>query len=297
MAEVLCIAIAQAFSITGTQSASVTDDDGTRVVDFNAAGTTWARVGLAPGSGAGTEADPVEFLKHVQDTINGGGTLWTLKLRSDGRVRVIYTGTTVNGEVVWTGDVPTILGNLPNLDVAPASEALSPAQPTHIVYGTASGADNGWQRVSSRFAGAAMADGQVYGWGDGLVALERRVSLHLHPKDNATRLAAGFPDAMPGTPMFPDVVARWQRPGALEPAQPPPWSVLDFLGTCGGRSLGMAWGTFQDIVGGTSSTYDTGFLAPDAVRGAKPAPSVAFYDARWTVPDVVFTFTGQGSTA
>lgn len=295
MAESLAYAISQAFSLTGTQTASVTDDDGTRSVDFNAAGTTWARVGLADTSGAATEADPVEFLSHVQSVLNGSGSLWAVKLRTDGRVRITYAGASVTGTITWTGGVQTILGGFGAVSLAPGATEVAPYQPTHVVYGVAVSADTGWQRVSSRFAGVAMPDGKVYGWGDGFQALERRAGLHLHPKDDATRQAAGFPDVMPGTPMFPTATARWMRPGVGEPTQAPPWSVLDFLGTAGGKSLGVTWGDYQGLVSGSVTTFDICYLAPDSVRGAKPGPSVALLDARWSVPDVVFTFAGPGT--
>lgn len=296
MAESIAYAIAQAFTLPGAgQTATVVDDSGTHTADFNGVGSETFRVLLAERTGLGTEDSPREFIRHVQDQL---GAFWQVDMRPDGLVQITYTGVTVDGELTWGAScrVQTILGGFTDLTIPKGGggNEVAPHQPTHLVLAVNANPDSGWIRTENRFAGAVLPGGKVYGWVDPVVDLQRRVTLTLHPKTDAVRQDAGFPSSMPGTPMFPDTAARMLRPLTSEPEQAPPWSVLDFLGTAAGRSLGMVWGTFQDVVAGTDLSFDVGYLLPDSIRaGARPSPTVALYDARWNVADVAFTLVDQ----
>lgn len=277
MAETLAYMLAQAYELAGTHSVGLADAGGSHTETLADLG--WYRTYLAERSaGDGTEAHPYELLDAVQTLL--GSASWSVSLTTAGLVRITYldSGT---GTITW-GANGTTLRNLLGFSgstVGPLNEnesATGTYLPTHCIFAISAEPDTGWVQSGSRFAGARMSDGRVYGWSARDPSLMRSLTLRLLPKDSATRTTY----SMGGTPCY-GPTSRWTSPGTSEPAQAPPWGALETLATAGGVSCGAALGTFQELLAGEVAVFDHCYLMPETVEaGEQNALSVDGYDAR-----------------
>ncbi len=121
---------------------------------------------------------------------------------------------------------------------------------------------------------AAMASGKVYVFEDSSRLLTKTFDGLYHPKDWAARLAYGAT----ATQLFP-AAARWRTPDAT-PGVAPPWSLMDFFGTCAGQRLACLLGTFQTALTGGTTTYDACYITPETLANNSPTrPAKEGWDA------------------
>jgi len=272
MSETVGYLLAQSFTTTA-ENITVNDAGGNRSVAIPA---TTARVFLAKTSGgAGTEADPKEWLAHVQAQLGGR---WTLAMGADGRVTVTYTGTST-GAITWASTaVAKLLGFDANTGTLNNGGAVTGAYlPSHCVFASACDPDTGWTDAPGRAASpdVPMPDGTVYAFDDGRLQLTRDATFRLLPKDWTARTAL----ASVGTPAF-SAASRRLAPATGEPGQALPWGVTDTLGTAMGRSCGVCWGNFADLVAGTTNLFEVVYFLRPMREGKRIALSVERYDAR-----------------
>lgn len=275
MAETLKDMLAQSYQITATQTVKTTDDRGGPTNRTLAAG--WYRTRLAAAAGVGTEADPTELCAALTTAL--GASKWRVALVSTGYVEITYLGTGT-GSIDLSTSLPVraLLGFTGNVGPLATNTAQAGAHlPTHCVLSTHATDDSGWIDTARRFAGAALPDGTVYGWDDGRMAYRRTVTLSMLPRDTAARTALGAS----GTPCYATTGARLLSPSTSEPAQAPPWTVTDTLGTIAGRSCGLALGTLQQIIAGTVTEYVTCYTTPEMHgAGSRIVLPIAGYDGR-----------------
>jgi hypothetical protein len=289
MGEIVTDWIAQSFRLTGAQVWKTTDDRGGPTDRTVAAG--WYRTLLAPTAGAATEADPAEILNAIEAAL--GASHWSVTLGTDGRVVITYLGTgTGTITTAGGGTLLALIGFTTSTfgPLSPNATVVGEWHPTHCLLSIASDPDSGWSDHGSRFAGATLPDGSVYGWADGTARYRRTLTLRWHPRDSTLWSATG----VIGTPAF-SAASRLRSPSTSEPAQVPPWAITDTLATALGRSLGVALGTAQAHIAGTATTYDLAYLTPEhASAQGRIALSLAGYDARRDVT-LELSYAGQGS--
>ena len=288
MAETIADIIAQTFRLTSAQVPTTTDDRGGPTNRTLAAG--WYRTLLAPAAGAATEADPAELLAALTTAL--GSAQWLVRLATDGLVKVTYLGTG-NGSIDLSPctTLRALLGFTGNVGpLASGASVMGTYHPTHVLCSIASEPDSGWSDHGSRFAGATLPDGTVYGWADGTARYRRTLSLRWHPRDASLWSASGTI----GTPAY-STASRLRSPSTSEPGQAPPWAITDFLATALGRSMGVALGTAQGVISGSTTTYDLAYLTPEHASAAtRITLSLAGYDARRDVA-LELSYAGQGS--
>ena len=288
MSEPIGYLFAQTFHFAAASTLVTTDDRGGPTTRTLAAG--WYRTFLAPSSGTGTETDPAELLLAVETAL--GATHWTVRMTAQGLVRITYLGTGTGSLAIGTSDLANLLGHTGGV-ITLASNASHDGEypPTHCLFASCfDGGDAGWIDAPSRFAGAALPDGTVYGWHDGRASLRRAGAFRVLPKTWAFRTSLGAS----GTPAFP-VETRWLSPSTSEPGQAPPWSALDTLTTASGLQCAVTWGDFEALVAGSVTTYDLVYFAPEQfTQGQRISLSVPGYDARRDVK-VDLTYAGAGT--
>lgn len=283
--------IAQAYRIPSGWALTVDDDLGAGRALTMTAG--WYRTFAAQGNtGAGTELNPYELLFHLRQVLDSAN--WNVSMRPSGLVRITYLGLAPDGMIVWgAGGLDNLLGFATDIGpVATGQHTDATSLPTHCVFfGPCD--DSGWTRAPGRFSGARMPSGRVYGWGDSLQGLTRKLTLKLLPKDTATRdaLIAADPDSVPPTPCF-GPMSRVTNPGTNEPAQVPPWGAIETFATAGGRSLGVMLGTLQTAIANPGSApFDHCYFAPETINGgADVRLSVELYDPRRDIASVDLAF-------
>lgn len=278
MAETIAYMLAQAYELAGTHSVSV-DTAGSPSTATLTVG--WYRTYLAEVSGAdGTEGHPFELISQFGAAVDPTVSSWAVTFTTAGLVRITYldSGT---GTITW-GANGTTLRNLLGFTgtaVGPLNQGESATAtylPTHCIFAISAEPDTGWVQSGSRFAGARMPSGRVYGWSARDPSLMRSLTLRLLPKDSATRTTY----SMAGTPCY-GPTSRWTSPGTSEPAQAPPWGALETLATAGGVSCGASLGVLQELIAGTVTVFDHCYLMPETVEaGEQNALSVDGYDAR-----------------
>ena len=289
MAESLGYLLAQSFNVASTLTFTTTDSRGGPTNRTLAAG--WYRVKLAASGAGGTaHTDPKELLAAFETAL-GGPTYWAVELTSAGKVRVVYKSTGT-GTITLSGatTLRSLLGFTGDIGpLAAGASATSDYQPTHCVFAAFMDPDTGWIDQPQRYASSAMPDGTVYGWHDGRATLRRTASFKLMPKD------AGFVTSLASTSTqaFP-VASRWLSPSTGEPGQAPPWSAHDAIVTAHTLECGMVWGTLQEVIAGTSTSFEKVYLTPEMAGASRIALSIPGYDAR---RDVSFelSYAGAGS--
>lgn len=273
MAEELGYLLAHSFRLASLQAMTTTDDRGSGVSRTVAAG--WYRTFLADGAG-NSHTDPAELVAAVQTALDA--SKWTVALGTNGRITFTYLGSGT-GTISFSSatNLRSVLGLTGNIGpLATNASSTATYLPTHCVFAFACDPDTGWVDDAGRFAGAALPDGTVYGWGDGRASFTRRATFRALPKDWTARTSLGAS----GTPVF-GLASRRQSPSTGEPGQTPPWGALDTLATAPALQCGVAWGDLQALIAGTSTAYELVYLAPTMLTGgSRVSFFVPGYDAR-----------------
>jgi hypothetical protein len=273
-------ALAQPFALTasGGFASRVRVTRGSNFsVDVVPTGTKHFRTFLCGSAGGGTSAtDPQEFLAYVEGLFNAAVAGWTVRMRADGRVEmtnaagtfaVPWTAASATGAIVrnllgYTADIPS---------TAAGTYVAADYHPTHLLLSGARVGSKGWQPERPMSAYAALDDGTTYGWDSGYVRRSQQFDSHFHPTD-ATAMAARSSTLTPAHA----AKSRWKQPTlAPAPDLAPPWSVEDFLFTCGGYRVGAALGTFQALVAGSASEIDVASVDPESLARASLEPTTA----------------------
>jgi hypothetical protein len=269
MAEQLSHLLAQSFTLTGTLTGTATDQAGVgRTVTFNT-GTKIYRIYLANiAAGTGASATPLEFLSAMETAM---GTHWTVTLRTNGLVRVTYTGTGT-GTMNFHATVAALLGH--SGTVGPlATNAYTDGsyQPTHCVFAINFADDTGWILGKPRTATAMLPNGKVYGFTDRSVQTQRRgFSISHAPRDSSHKIA--LTTSNPTDPPLGTVAyapsARVADSWTGEPAQSAPWSIQDTMQIALDQTVGIAWGNLPDIIANTSGAnkFDVVQLTPECLQ-------------------------------
>jgi hypothetical protein len=274
---------------------SVTRAGVTINVDLVPTGTQYFRTYLCASAGAGTSwTAPQEWLAYVQArlvAISGAG--WTVAMTASGRVAIGNSGN--SHAIDWTGTSATgaiarnLLGFDANITGGLAGQTATGAYlPTHTLASFARVGDEGWQSDRAFGVFRTMPDKRQYGWSSGYRGHHRVFDSRFHPTDAAAMTALGSTI----TPLH-AAKARWKQPTLAPSASlTPPWSVEDFVETSAGYNLGCAFGTFQELVAGTTSEVDVCTL-DDACRAElKSAPMAAGYSRRRDVKGLRFHWYG-----
>lgn len=289
MSETLSYLLAQAVTLTA-QTTSVTDSAGTnnRTV---AAGTY--RVYLAKSGAAGSADDPADVLAAFQAALNGAR--WSVALRASGLVRITYLGTST-GSITWGS--ATTLRNLLGFDadisgLATNGHVEGAYLPTHCVFGGPARNDTGWKARASRVAASRLPSGRVYGWTDGLQRLTRSLDLRLLPKDWTVRATLASSTSAPPTPAY-GLATRLTNPASGEPGQVPPWGASETIATGAGVSCGFT-DRFEDLIAGSTTTFDHVYLTPNGLTSAEVALSEPDWDQRRDLTGLELSFVAQES--
>jgi hypothetical protein len=278
MAETISSLICQPYSLTGAIAATVVEDGfgAGHSVDLITSGQSGTyRTILAKSAGTGTATDPYELLSIVDANL---GSQWALTFTADGRIKVTYTGAVVNGAITWgSTTIRNLLGfdaNVGPITAGSNGSQTGTYQPTHCAFLIARTDDTGWVPSPQKFALAEMPDGSVYGRGDNRRRLKRTFNARFLPVDYATRTTL----SAASTPCFP-AKSRWAAPSSAAGTSPP-WSVYELLTTSHAQKLGCAFGTYQDLVNG-STTYDAAYWTAETVNADEAVgPTVANWSAR-----------------
>jgi hypothetical protein len=287
--ETISYLLAQAVTLTA-QTVSVTDLAGTnnRTV---AAGTY--RVYLAKSGAAGSATDPKDVLATFQAALNGAR--WSVSLRASGLVRITYLGTST-GSITWGS--ATTLRNLLGFDadisgLATNGHVEGAYLPTHCVFGGPARNDTGWKARASRVAASRLPSGRVYGWTDGLQQLTRSLDLRLLPKDWTVRATLASSTSAPPTPAY-GLATRLTNPASGEPGQVPPWGASETIATGAGVSCGFT-DRFEDLIAGSTTTFDHVYLTPNGLTSAEVALSEPDWDQRRDLTGLELSFVAQES--
>ncbi len=236
-----------------------------RAISFNPSGTVWYRTYLAQVAGAGaSHTDPKEFLLYCQTIIRGGNSRWTVTMRSDGKVRILYSGTGF-GLVLLPSVIGTLLGFTTlshNLSTGSIGDDYDDGtnSPTHTIFSHWRDAPQSWRGQQVGVALSEMDDGRVDFLGGTYSKITRAFSLRGHPRTPTDATALG----MITTPVFPDELyatsgGLWQVPSLAPVATAIPWSVHQFLMTSKGKELGYTLGHFQQLIAASDTYYDEGY--------------------------------------
>lgn len=286
--ETIDYLIAQTFDLTALGT-TVTDDAGAGRTVTTTAGS-YRTFAARTAAGTGAADDPYELLYALTQLF--GPTRWLFSLTAAGKVKVTSLNVAASS-ITWHATIAALLGFTSNVGpLATNASQTASKLPSHAVFFAAC-EDTGWQRKPGRFSGATLPSGKVYGWGDRLQGMTRKLTLRLLPKDDDARVAlvTADPTSAPPTPCF-GPMSRATSPGTGEPAQALPWGVVDTLGTAGARSLGVILGTLQTaITTPAGAAYDHCYLTPETVAsGGEVRLSVEGYDPRRDVAGVELSY-------
>ncbi len=267
MSQTLRTLLASSFRIEAVYSASVTDDNRSSTAIQLVPNSGSYRVLLADGSVSDGETDtPFELLGEVSGAL---GALWQVGMSSNARVTIRYTGTTTTGSITWNGAalIARLLGfPTSSLTVAPNATAVAPEQPFGCVFSFArSNEAQEWQRVASLKAVAELADGTVEVLDDGYEKYTRTFDLKFHPT-NMSHTASLSTDLGKNATMVYPPSEYMQQPPVTAVTYVPPFSIMHFLRLAGGKQVGAAFGTFQEIVSGTSTAFDKVYLSDKTLK-------------------------------
>lgn len=286
MAESLGYLFAQTYQIASSVTCTTDDDRGGGPTNRTLV-AGYYRTFLCPAAGSGTATDPAEMLLKIEVAL--GSTKWRVRLVSSGLVRITYLGTGT-GTLTLPSPLAALLGHTSPVVLAANASLDGTYLPTHCVFAAACDPDGGWIDGPSRFAGAALPTGAVYGWHDGRATLRRQAAFTALPKTWAFRTSLGAS----GTPAYP-AMSRALSPATSEPAQAAPWSALDTHATALAVQCAVTWGDLAALIAGTATSYDLVYLAPEhATAGARLSLWRAGYDARRTWSFEVL-FAGEAS--
>lgn len=296
MAETITTMWAQTLLFRAAYQFQTVDQDGTntRTVASGAGSSTpkYYRVLLAEAAGsAASEGACQNLLTAFENALNTSGSRYTVDITTDGYVKVTYNGTGTS-TLTWTTSASNALRSVLGFtsgwsSLASGASTTAQTQPSHVAYSFVAGDDTGWTTESGHQALGETPD-NIFGWTDQKHRVVRSFTLRFHPTLDSDRSALG---TSPITPMLPSTHARLATPsGSLIAGGP--WSVWELVqtalsdGTYNGR-VGLALGTFQALVSGTTTTIDEVFfrqktrIADKAIR-----PSVPYWSRRRDWPGI-----------
>lgn len=233
--------------------------------------TGWYRIFLAPYTGVAdySERKPFDLLRVLEGQLAAGANKWTVRLQRSGRIKITYNGTGT-GTLAWsTLDAVTIrdlCGFAGDVVLASGASATAPYPPMGVLYMVSRESCTGWVPKATLVAASRASNGRVSGTTDGSLLLVQRWTSRVHPRtwDEADEYTSYC------TPLWPSDARVSRKLSARGPVgKAPPWSVSEFCVTALARRLGMALGTFQELVAGTRTDYEAGYLAPDSARGVE----------------------------
>jgi hypothetical protein len=246
MAETITTVLAQPFELSGNYLVTVYDQvapGGTLANIIASADAGTFRTWLAPSGGTGSAASPRSLTARVR--ANLGSPLWN----------VTATGRIIANLLGFTSDVGPL---------ATGTTQTGDYQPTHCAFLYGRTNSTGWQGVPGPMAYAEMPRGEVYGDELGVGRMRTTFDAMGLPTDAAARTALGSVC----TQMFP-AESRWIEPSATPAvALTPGWSLHEFVRTAGGKRLGVALGTWPQIVAGTTTAYHAANFTAECLAAA-----------------------------
>lgn len=254
------LAISHSFLFSANYTVAYTDSSGAGNKSFNFSGYYY-RIFLAALSAgaAGTNNDPKEYLDAVETVL---GALYTVRLQSDGFVRISYSGTG-NAVLTWgTGEtIGRILGfSGATTTISAGSYTTATYHPQGILYGLGCFNSRDWTARSTDDAYATTIGGETYGWGGTRQLLTKSFDLRYHPRTWAIRSTRN--DAC--TPAWTDNMV-FSAAGPVGEAVGTE-TVARFLLNSKGKQLGVIWSGFHQATVGTA--FDIGKWTADSIREA-----------------------------
>lgn len=258
--------------------------------------------GSPNGVNAGTAADPDEWIRgHLQRKLNNndGLSLWTCALQADGRLKISYGGTGT-GQIQWDGSggtslIPRYLAGFDaNVSLAAGTNVTGTYQVSRAAFVVSGRANTeGWTVLPKRSAIGETDDGLAAAITASRTRRVYTADWRFAPYDWATRQANSYT----GTPYQPTTTARWTAQSATpSTADVPPWSLVDFFGSCHGQRVGLALGNFQALVAGSASAFYTGTLGKATLQSdAVFAPSERDNEARYDARGVTFRYASHAA--
>ena len=237
-----------------------------------ASGTSPVNVPLATGTaykvGLTTAAtDVLRVLETLANTalgLRGAGEAVAITLTDAGLVNIAMSGGSW-ATIVFSATLSKLLG------IATPGSAGSSITGTRLPWYTAGfvcAYGGAWQRRASG-AVEEVADGTVYSFAGGPVALRRAVRLEHLPRTPTVRIAESFP----GSAAYPDE-AYWSAIGSTTTDRE--WSLLDVLTAAQNRDVSFTT-SFQTVRTSTSERFFTGRIG----RASLLAPAIERMDDRW----------------
>jgi hypothetical protein len=297
--------LAQTIEFAADVPLGVTDGDGVGTKTVQCAG--FNRVFLAEGTGVGSNAelDCIELLEEVEKALNGAHTSptwYTVSLRSDGFVQIVYAQDPTPGDAVitWTGaealrNILGFEGSSTTLNAANSRTAVATRHPLGVLYTAAVLNSTDWSSARQDAAYAMAADGRVYGWGSNRHLLRKRFDLGFHPRTWSDRTSLGAA----GTPAWaddsPTGSSAWLEPTVLpDGTSSERENVHRFLATANALPIAMLLGRFQDAA--SYAYYEVGYQTPESILADRAqSPTIANYRPRSTRAgfELTFRYTGQ----
>lgn len=217
--------------------------------------------GNATASTATNEEAAVEFCNHLEQRLNAGlmVPVWTVRINSKGLVIITYLGT---GTASITWDAGLVIRNLlgftgTELTFTSMQQRTATYQPTHTVFLVGRETEAPYSHLRHDVAAVKTRGGRVSATFGGSRPVECMFDSSLHPTTQALQVSR---DTW-STPIEPNRDPRIVSDAA---GIAPPWSMFDFFGCNWGHALGALWGTFQDEVAATATTYDLVYMSPDS---------------------------------
>lgn len=294
------VMIAHVVRLTGALTLNVTDSHSTRSVDVVGAGQTrFVRVRLASPTAPGTSAAaPYDVLARIASVLNAAhspAAPWVVELDPVGAVRIRWIGT---GTASLS--MPATIGNLLGFVALThaaigASGVLADHAPgAAVVAVCADDSDSDWQWRATALAASETADGRAVVYDGRVRRVERELRLRLLP--------ATLADQTPGerlTPCWPPRgvahASRWALPSLTAATATPDHNATEFV--VGAHAIqsapcAFALGTLQQVISGTDTQCEIGYVRPNALLNERAAPlSVAGWSAR---RDLILQLTRTG---
>jgi len=278
------------FPTTG-YTASVVDAAGTNTRTFIPLSQWYIMEFSINASPAGTVADPINFLKHLE--VELGVSRYEIKLSNLGFITIRNLTSTAATLTFGTTAIPYALGFQSNVISVPAlSTVTSTYQPTHCVFAFSRENDTGWQSKGQIFAVADLPDGSVYGWGNGTARFTRKFNLKYQPKDY-NYVTGNLNNVTPAYPSIKDNSAQWKNP-TDDPTVKAPWSIHQFLNSCvnngQGKIIAACFGNFKNNIDGSDYTFEQVSLSAESIKAEHFSLSIPGYDKYRNVDNLTFSY-------
>lgn len=272
------VMLAQVVTLVGAVTVAVSDSFSTRTITLVSGGsTTYARVFLADGAASGTTASsPIDLLRTLEALLNAapGSSLWLVRLDPTGAVRVTYQGTGT-GTITWSGtSLRNLLGFTAGLSIAAGGSSLATYAPGGCVIAPCAAEDDSdWQPIATGVAAGETQTGAVVALDSTYRRLARKLQLRFLPKTPAEQTSG---ERL--TPALPtDSVANSTRYTAPASAAyfEQGYSAHEFIATAhrtAGAPCAFALGDLQELIAGSATTFDVGYLSATTLRGGELFP-------------------------